>query len=425
MNRLRPRALITKILGYLAAVALAAAGSPHAAPATGPIIGDDSRPQWLKYKDGRPFFMCGAGDPEDFLYRGRRNLDGTRSGDQLALINKLKGTGANGIYFQAIRSHGGDGAADHNPFIDSDPARGLDGRILDQWEAWFKALQAGGVALYFFLYDDGARVWDTGNSVGAEERAFVQGIVNRFKHHNLLIWVVAEEYQEAYSPTRVRNIAAAIRAADDRGHVIAVHKLHGLDFSEFADDPYIKQFAIQYNRRTPRALHNGIVEAWRKAAGRYSLNMSEAANHGTGVTARKKNWAVAMGGAYVMVLGMDIASTDPADLRDCGRLVGFMESTNFNAMAPHDELRYQGTEYVLARPGHSYIAYASRLSGSIGLRSMTPGTYDFLWFDPASGGSVRSAGVKVAAGQQAWVKPASIGSEVVVHIHPSSAPVQR
>ena len=32
---------------------------------------------------GRSFFMCGPGDPEDFLYRGTSNPDGTRSGDQV------------------------------------------------------------------------------------------------------------------------------------------------------------------------------------------------------------------------------------------------------------------------------------------------------------------------------------------------------
>ena len=37
-----------------------------------------------------------------------------------SIINKLKGTAANSIYLQAVRSHGGDGSADHNPFIGSD-----------------------------------------------------------------------------------------------------------------------------------------------------------------------------------------------------------------------------------------------------------------------------------------------------------------
>jgi hypothetical protein len=400
----------------IAALAGGAAGSaPRPAALPGQIVVEPGNPRWLKVEGGGPFFMCGPGDPEGFLYRGTRNADGTRSGDQMTLINKVIGTGANCIYFQAVRSHGGDGTADHNPFVNSDPAQGLDSDILNQWETWFAAMDNAGIVIYFFFYDDSARIW-TGDSVVAAERSFIQGIVNRFEHHKNLIWCVAEEYQEAYSPTRVRNIAAEIRAADDNDHVIAVHKLSGVDFSEFAGDPNIDQFAIQYNVSTAPELHSGMVAAWNNAAGRYNLNMSEAAGHGTGATARRKNWASAMGGAYVMVLGMDIASTSPSDLADCGRLVGFMESTSFNQMAPNDALRFGGTEYVLAFPGDGYIAYASALSGSIGLRNMTAGTYSFKWFDCVTGTTVNQTGVSVAAGDQTWPRPSGIGTELAVYV---------
>jgi hypothetical protein len=408
--------LIVSIFGYLENATVAVKGTSGIGPLSGQIIADPANPQWLKYNNGGHFFMCGPGDPEDFLYRGRRNADGTRNGDQMSLINKMKGTGANSIYFQAVRSHGGDGPADHNPFVNSNPAQGLDVNILNQWEVWFDAMEANGIVIYFFFYDDGARIWNTGHSISPEERSFIQGIVNRFKHHKLMIWVVAEEYQEAYSPARVRNIAGAIRAADEHHHVIAVHKRHGLDFSEFTNDPNIGQFAIQYNEGTAPALHKGMVIAWKNASGKYNINMSEAANHGTGETARKKSWAIAMGGAYVMIVGMDIANTPINDLKDCGRLVEFMQSTDFTRMAPHDELSYEGADYVLALPGDSYIAYASNLSGKIGLRGLVSGLYDFLWYDPINGASVRQANVSIAAGNQAWQRPTHIGREVAVHI---------
>lgn len=41
-----------------------------AAPLPGQIIVDPQNPSWLKYQDGGPFFLCGPGDPKDFLYRG-------------------------------------------------------------------------------------------------------------------------------------------------------------------------------------------------------------------------------------------------------------------------------------------------------------------------------------------------------------------
>ena len=70
--------------------------SPRARDA---IVVDETNRRWPRFADGRPFFLCGAGDPENFLYRGRRNPDGTRDGDQMALIAKLARSGANGVYF--------------------------------------------------------------------------------------------------------------------------------------------------------------------------------------------------------------------------------------------------------------------------------------------------------------------------------------
>jgi hypothetical protein len=239
------------------------------------------------------------------------------------------------------------------------------------------------IAIFLFLYDDNERVWRTGDRIGQEERNFIRTLVNQFEHHRNLIWCTAEEYQEALSVERVKKIAGEIKAADDYDHAVAVHKLNGLDFSEFADEPNIDQFAIQYNVKAADELHAGLVKAWKQAKGRYNLNMSEAADWGTGTELRNKCWACAMAGAYVMILGMDIATTAKSDLEDCGRLVRFFESTDFQQMSPHDELAFAGTQYVLARPGRSYIAYASQLQGKIGLKNMPSGVYKFRWFDCA------------------------------------------
>ena len=401
-------------------LAVLGAGADKARPMPGQIVVRPGNPRWLvRYDPGgkhTPFFLCGPGDPEDFLYRGRLRGDGTRDGDQMKLIAKLTGTGANCIYLQAVRSHGGDGDRTHNPFLDHDPAKGLSGKVLDQWAKWFAAMDEAGIVIFLFLYDDSARIWNTGDEVGPAERQFIASLVGRFKRHKSLIWCVAEEYQERYSAKRVSRIAAAIRSADEFAHPIAVHKLAGLDFREFADDANIDQFAIQYNVKSARKLHDGVVRAWTRAAGRYNLNLSEVADHGSGAEARKRSWAGAMGGAYVMVLKMDIAGTAAADLRDCGRLAAFFESTDFQEMSPHDELAAGATEYVLARPGRSYIAYAAGGRGRVGLKGLTAGSYTFRWLDCRTGRSVVRRGVKVAAGEQAWPRPDGIGAELAVHI---------
>lgn len=384
-------------------------------PSTGQIIVDPQDVMWLKYQDGGSFFMCGPGDPEDFLYRGSRNADGTRSGDQMSLINKLIPTGANSIYMQIVRSHGGDGNSTHNPFIGSNPANGLDQDILNQWETWFTAMDDAGIVIFLFFYDDSAGIW-SGDSVNASEHAFIKGIVDKFEHHQHLIWVVAEEYQEEYSAERVSNIASVIRQEDDNNHVIAVHKLSGLTFSEFADDPNIEQFAIQHNVTNPDSLHDGMVNAWNNSAGRYNLNMSEATSFGTGSTARAKTWAVATGGAYVMALGWDIAGTPVSTLEDCGVLRGFMERAILTGMEPHDELKFGNTLYVLADPGVRYIAYSNNATSNLGLQNLPAGTYDLNWLDISSATKAIQAGVNVSGGDTAFTLPSGFSGEVALYL---------
>lgn len=397
--------------------ALLSAPAVFSQPLDGQIVADPGNPSWLRYAGGGPHFLAGAGDPENFLYRGARLADGTRDGDQQALIDKLIASGANGIYVQAVRSHGGDGDATHNPFIDNDPSKGLNPAVLDQWDAWFTQLDNAGVSVYFFFYDDGARIWNTGGTVGASERAFFEGLVQRFQHLRRLVWVTAEEYPERYTAARMSALAAVIRTADLHDHVIGVHKLESTSFEEFANDPNIDQFAMQLEARTIDIVHAETAEAWTNAAGRYNLNLAEPARFGSGQTARLKSWATVMSGAYIMLPAIDIVSTPQSDLDDLGRIVDFMESTDFDRMAPHDELGFAGTDYVLAAPGESYILYAAALGGGeLGVRGLTAGDYRLSWFDPVTGARELQDDLPLAAGDRSWPKPSGFGDEVALHL---------
>ena len=98
-----------------------------------------------------------------------------------------------------------------------------------------------------------------------------------------------------------------------------------------------------------------------------------------------------------------------------------MESTNFNNMAPHDELTFGSTQYVLAIPGASYIAHVGNTSGIIGLKGMTAGSYNFIWFDIGSGVMIVQNDVSVFAGNQAWPLPSVIGSELALNVRQSES----
>lgn len=61
-------------LGFLSIV------TSMAQPLPGQIVRDPAHPAWLKLHEGGPFYLCGP--REDFLYRGTRNANGTRTGDR-------------------------------------------------------------------------------------------------------------------------------------------------------------------------------------------------------------------------------------------------------------------------------------------------------------------------------------------------------
>lgn len=394
---------------------------PESAPAS-PLTSNSGNPTWL-YQDGTPFFLCGPGDPEDFFYRGTLNTDGTRSGDQDAIIAKLAGTGANSLWMAAVRSNGGDGGPTENPFQDHDPSQPLNDAILDQWDGWLDALDAAGIVTFFVFYDDGASLWQTGGSVGAEEASFIVQLVDRFEHHDSIIWCIAEEYQEALDPTRVSTLAALIAQMDDFDHPITTHQTPGTEF-HFGDDANQASFAMQSaGSDTPQSLHDKVVDAWQFADGRYNVIMAESVGHYSDRTsARKLSWAAALGGGYVLVQAMDVATTPVEALEDCGRLASFFRSTAFQFMAPADALRRAQTEYVFGAPDVGYILYSSDLADNLGV-SLESGmdTVDLSWMDCVTGAIVSETNVAATAGDNVWRKPTGFGTEVALSVTPAGA----
>jgi Protein of unknown function (DUF4038) len=386
-------------------------------PQPGQIVIDPEHPQWLMRLGGPHVFICGPGDPEDFLYVGKRNADGTRDGDQVARIEKLAEHGGNCIYIQLVRTHGGDAKHDitQNPFVDSDPAKGLDDDILQQWDGWLERLDRHNILIYLFFYDDSARLWNTGDRVGPEEQAFFETIVKRYQHLKNLIWVIGEESEERYSTARVQALAAIIRRADAHGHIVGDHHQSGTTFKAWQPGGALNHFALQLNATDDEA-HAGAIEALGKAGGRYQIIYSESTAMRTDVDGMRRHaWAVAMGGLMLMLLRMDISTTPPEALQQCRHLQTFFEATDYWTLSPHDELKDGQTKYVLADPGRSYIAYGDQVDDRLGLKALPPGEYSVLWLDCRSG-KTANARQHVVEGAAAFGKPADSGSECAAWI---------
>ncbi|MGH7955405.1 MAG: Ig-like domain-containing protein, partial [Opitutaceae bacterium] len=392
-------------------------------PQPGQIVIDPQHPQWLMRQGGKHVFICGPGDPESFLYIGKCRPDGTRDGDQAERIKKLVEHGGNCIYMQIVRSHGGDARqngdpewARQNPFVDGDPGKGLDEDILNQWEGWFTLMDRHEILIYLFIYDDSARIWDTGDVVGPEEKTFVETIVRKFKHHKNLIWVVGEESEERYSTARVQAIAEIIKKADDHGHIIGNHHLSGTTFKAWEADGALNHFSMQLGKPN-EAAHAGAIEALAKAAGRYQIIYSENTSTETNVTEwRRYAWSIATAGMMPMMMRMDIASTPVEILQQFRHLQRFFEATEFWKMSSHDELKSEGTKYVLADAGRSYIAYADAPAGSLGLKNLPAGRYVVTWLDCVTGKKVATEATVARAGDHSFAKPSQIGAECAVAI---------
>jgi hypothetical protein len=126
-------------------------------------------------------------------------------------------------------------------------------------------------------------------------------------------------------------------------------------------------------------------------------------------------WSCAMTGMHALEAGHD-ALTRHKLLDADGRIAKFMEQTDFYKMKPRDDLAVGSTKWVLASPPDSYIAYTYDYDGPMGIKSMTAGTYDLMWFDTVDGDTVIQTGVYVTSGDVTWSKPNSMSNEIALYI---------
>ena len=365
-----------------------------------------------------PFFLAGVGGPEGFLYLPKSR--------QHEIIDALVDHGGNGIYFESIRSHGGDGTPEENPFVDHDPTKAVSRRTLRRWETIFRRLDRAGITLFFLLYDDGANPFGCGVPLSASESAYIETIVTRFKHHRHLIWITQEEFSEACPGTAKQKAIAALVRSLDPIHAVGVHHLNGQSM-QFGGDPSIQIYAQQAGR-TWAGVDYMHALAGKAGWGNWIYVMAEAhpwhadllagGNQNRAIL-RQSFWATAMAGGYVLLYdAFETHDPTPEMLGDLRRLQQFMESTSLSALSPHDEVRFGSTKWVLAEPAHRlYVLYSNASPQGLGVTNLPAGTYRLDWFDPASGTRVQSTQT-VQGGNVSFAKPPAIGPEAALYLRP-------
>lgn len=416
---------------------------PAALP--GQVIVAGSNPGHLKYNGGGPVFLSGPDNPEDFLFRGTLNADGTRSGGgQTEMIDRMARAGVNAFHCQLTRmkrcNYKGEGDDTHTPFVNHDPSQGLNQDVLNQWDGWLEEFEQKGIVVHLEFYNDATDVemmgWtlDPEGNLHPDERRWIEGIVKRFKHRRNILWGIEEscnKLPKSRTP-HFKKIGELIATTDGHNHPIVQSFVvpndpegdfpaDGITSDEYVGDPHVR--VVTWLHVVPHGAdferqHQEYLRLYERDAPRFVVMKNETYHHPRQrPQSRRYMWSCAMTGMHCLEAyhHADRAS-DESILRDDGRINTFMEQTDFHRMKPRDDLAAGSTRWVLANPGDSYIAYTYDYSGPMGVKNMAAGTYDLMWFDTVDGDTVTQRGVWVPSGDVTWTKPDSISSEIALYI---------
>jgi hypothetical protein len=411
---------------------------------TGQVIVAGANPGYLKYNGGGPVFLSGPDNPEDFLYRGTLNPDGTRSaGGQEEMINRMAQTGVNAFHCQMFRMRRcnikDEGDDTHCPFVDHDPSKPLNEAVLNQWEGWLDLFEQKSIIVHLEFYNDATDVERMGWTLNArgslhpDEKRWIEGVVKKFKHHKNLIWGIEESCNKVPGARtqHFKEIGEVIARADDHNHPIVQSFVvpndpdgdfpaGGILADAYIGDPNIRVVTwlhvVQQGDDLER-MHREYLDYRNRGASDFVVMKNESFHHPrSGPLSRNYMWSAAMAGIHTLE-AYHHADTTPEDtLRDDSRIKTFMEQTDFYRMKPRDDLANGSTKWVLANPAESYIAYTYNYSGPMGIRAMKAGTYELKWFDAVNGKTVTQPRLSVSSPDAAWHKPDSFGNEIALYI---------
>lgn len=253
------------------------------------------------------------------------------------------------------------------------------------------------------------------------QKIYVRNVIARLASYWNVTWNIAFEWNEFMEAEQVAQLVDYVHTIDPWKHPVTVHDQGRFTSGqELIKNLHVDFITLQYDAgRCGEAFK--AAEFVSRFTGRCPVYAQEVTWEGPdklnadGV--RRGVWGVAMAGGIVNYAEQfDRIYGNGQGARHVANLIRFFASTDFQQMSPHDELGFNGTEYVLAHPGRSYIAYSSQLEGKIGLKNTAAGVYKFCWFDCITGSEVTKENVTVAGGDQSWDKPGGIGNELALYI---------
>lgn len=365
-----------------------------------------------------------------FIHQYRPHIKDWRPGDPtwrdgkgkglVGALNYLAGKGMNSVYFLTYNLDGGDGR-DTWMWTEVDERQRFDCSKLDQWEILFDHMDRLGIMLHVITQET-ENDRNLGGSAGLNpiRKLYYRELVARFSHHLALVWNLGEENNTPDADRK--EIAAYIRSLDPYDHPITVHT-HNNKALTFYDgilgDKSFEASSIQgnmanYNREAIE-LRQRTAAAGRKWAifgdeqAKASHGVLPDANDPTHDIPRKQGlWGNLMGGGagvewyfghqfpHMDINCEDWRSRDIMWGQTRHALTFFQEYLPFWDMTPDNALATQPGTLVLAKPGAVYAVYLPQ-GGKTTLK-IGAGTHTVQWYNPRTGGRLRSGSVKTVKG---------------------------
>lgn len=350
---------------------------------------------YLQFADGLYWLKGGVDDPEDFLAPGVNAGFSTKR----AAIDFLAGNGVNSIYLM-LHNVDGDGK-NVWPWVGNNQASAkanhehFDVAKLEEWEQIFTYAQSKGLILHLVLEDDSG--W-----TGFDRSAYYREMIARFGHHNGIIWNIAEEYNENYSPTEVQGFAEEIGSLDPYDHPITVHHAGRLSqWNRFLGDSRFDLTSFQTSASPQNSSASTWFEAVESSGRTIPISFDETGKLGASDRdlARHIIWSVYLGGGNFEMHTFPLTGYPEFanHFRDMTRAREFMDRLPFWEMRPSNELITSGDGYVFAKSGDVYAAYLPH-GGSIGFDlTGTSGDFAASWFNPRDGAYTQHVAVNGGA----------------------------
>ncbi|MCP5111809.1 MAG: DUF5060 domain-containing protein [bacterium] len=339
----------------------------------------------------------------------------------IGALTYLASEGMNSVYFLTYNIDGGDGK-DVWMWSTPEVRDRFDVSKLAQWEIVFTHMDTRGLMLHVITQEtENDRALGGGPGLNTERKLYYRELVARFAHHPAIVWNQGEENN---TPDTDRSeIAAFIRDLDPYDHPITVHTHNNKarqDYAGILGDANFEATSIQgkmenynadaihFRAESAKAGRKWVVFGDEQPSAQVGV-MPDADDPEHDIPRTQALWGNLMGGGggvewyfgykhpHMDLNCEDWRSRDAMWDQTRHALEFFRQILPFWEMEPANDLAVGGRgALVFAKAGELYAVYLP--SGGTTRLQLGEGMYSIQWYNPRSGGDLRSGSRMAVAG---------------------------